>query len=82
MYVITHAFIRSYREGVLQTKSLLDYYRNNLKDKKKKLALLTVMHKIVKYIFSIYKNQLYHEGRDLIIYNQIYLQHCNNKNIE
>lgn len=45
------------RNEQIRNKILLDYYRNNLRSKNKKFALITVMYKIVNYIFATLKNQ-------------------------
>ncbi|MBU3107903.1 hypothetical protein [Clostridium gasigenes] len=74
MYVIALASIRKDKKGIPMNEVLLDYYEKNMKGKVKKVALGTVIHKIVHYIFSILKSQTPYEQRNPKIHNQMYLQ--------
>jgi len=36
---------------------LLKYYQENLKGKKAKVGLVAIMHKLIKYLFAVLRNQ-------------------------
>lgn len=45
------------KNDVPQNPVIYEYYISNLKGKKKKVALVAVMHKLVKYIFAVVRDQ-------------------------
>jgi len=57
LYAVALASIRRNRSGNLTNAVLLDYYQNNLKGKKPKIALVAIMRKIINYIFAVLRNQ-------------------------
>ncbi|KYH30446.1 transposase IS116/IS110/IS902 family protein [Clostridium tepidiprofundi DSM 19306] len=69
LYAVALASVRTNNNEVL-----LKYYKENLKGKKKKVALGAVMNKLIKYIFSVLKNQKPYEIRDPKIHEKMYLQ--------
>ncbi|RDA73858.1 IS110 family transposase, partial [Hafnia paralvei] len=56
LYAVALASIRSKRNGQATNKILLDYYKTNLVGKKKKVALVAIMHKLINYIFAILRD--------------------------
>lgn len=44
-----------------------------MRNKKKKVGLVAVMHKLINYIFSVLKNQKEYELRDPKLHLQMYL---------
>jgi hypothetical protein len=52
---------------------LLKYYKENLNGKSKKVGLVAIMHKLIKYIFSVLKNQKEYELRNPQIHSRMYL---------
>lgn len=63
------------RNGKANNEIILEYYKNKLKSKKPKVALGAVMHKIVRYIFSVIKNQKPYAQRDPKIHCRMFLNH-------
>lgn len=74
LYAVALASIRSKRNGQANNKVLLDYYQNNLKGKKKKVALVAIMHKLVNYMFAVLRDQKPYEQRIPKIHQQMYLR--------
>ncbi len=74
LYAVALASIRSTRNGKPINEILLKYYKENLKGKKNKVALVAIMSKLTRYIFSILKNQKPYEIRDPRIHEKMYLQ--------
>ena len=74
LYAVALASIRSKRNGQANNKVLLDYYQNNLKGKKKKVALVAIMHKLVNYMFAILRDQKPYEQRIPKLHQQMYLK--------
>lgn len=63
------------RNGEANNEIILEYYNNKLKSKKPKVALGAVMHKIVRYIFSVIKNKKPYELRHPEIHSKMFLTH-------
>lgn len=63
------------RNGEANNPIILEYYKNKLESKKPKVALGAIMHKIVRYIFSVIKNQKPYEERHPKIHCRMYLNH-------
>ncbi|MBY6796508.1 IS110 family transposase [Clostridium botulinum] len=78
LYAVALASIRTKRTGEANNKILLDYYQNNLKGKKKKVALVAIMHKLINYIFAVLRNQKEYEQRLPKIHHKMYLENSNN----
>ena len=74
LYAVALASIRSKRNGQANNKVLLDYYQNNLKGKKKKVALVAIMHKLVNYMFAVLRDQKPYEQRIPKLHQQMYLK--------
>ncbi len=74
LYAAALASVRTNKNGKPNNEVLLKYYKENLKGKKKKVALVAVMNKLIKYIFSVLKNQKPYEIRDPKIHEKMYLQ--------
>lgn len=77
LYAVALASIRTNRNGQPINKVLLDYYKNNLNDKKKKVALVAIMHKLVNYIFAVLRDQKEYEQRLPKIHQKMYLENRN-----
>lgn len=77
LYAAALASIRTKRNGEAINEILLNYYKENLNGKKKKVALVAVMHKLINYIFAVLRNQKEYEQRLPKIHNQMYLKNTN-----
>ena len=73
LYAVALACIRKTKKGIPINSVLYDYKNNNLNGKKKKVTLGAIMHKILKYIFSILRDQKPYEFREPKIHNQMFL---------
>lgn len=78
LYAAALASIRTKRTGEANNKVLQDYYKNNLNGKEKKVALVAIMHKLVKYIFAVLREQKEYEQRLPKIHHKMYLENRNN----
>ncbi|MGO5067103.1 transposase, partial [Clostridium sp. LCP25S3_F8] len=78
LYAVALASIRTKRTGEATNKILLDYYQNNLKGKKKKVALVAIIHKLINYIFAVLRDQKEYEQRSPKIHHKMYLENSNN----
>ena len=79
LYAVALASIRKCKNGKLVNSVLYGYYHDNLKGKKKKVALGAVMHKLVKYIFAVLREQKPYEIRDPRLHDQMYLKNASGK---
>jgi transposase len=79
LYSAALVSIRHKRGGELFNQTLFDYYHNNLKDKKKKVAIGAVMHKLVNYTFAVLRDQKEFEPRSPKIHQQMYLNNQERK---
>lgn len=75
LYAIALASVRNKPNGVPNNLVLQQYYQENLKGKAKKVALVAIMHKLLKYIFSVLKKQSEFVIRDPKIHKQMFLEH-------
>lgn len=78
LYAVALASIRSKRNGQATNKILLDYYKTNLVGKKKKVALVAIMHKLINYIFAILRDQKQYELRLPQVHQKMFLENTNN----
>ncbi len=74
LYAVALASVRTNRNGEPLNKVLLNYYKENLKGKSKKVGLVAIMHKLINYIFSVLRNQKEFELRDPKIHIKMYLE--------
>lgn len=74
LYAVVLTSIRNKRNGEANNPVLQQYYKENLKGKAKKVAFIAVMHKLLKYIFSVLKHKKTFEVRDPRIHEKMYLQ--------
>ena len=74
LYAVALASIRSKRNGQANNKILLDYYQDNLKGKKKKVALVAIMHKLINYMFAVLRDKKPYEQRIPKIHQQMHLR--------
>ena len=79
LYAVALASIRSKRNGEPTNPILLKYYQENLKGKKPKVALVAIMHKLIKYIFAVLKNQEAYQLRDPKLHQRMYLENHSRK---
>ncbi|MGO5066843.1 IS110 family transposase, partial [Clostridium sp. LCP25S3_F8] len=77
LYAVALASIRTKRTGEATNKILLDYCQNNLKGKKKKVALVAIIHKLINYIFAVLRDQKEYEQRLPKIHHKMYLENAN-----
>lgn len=77
LYAVALASIRTTRNGQAINKVLMDYYKNNLNGKKKKVALVAIMHKLINYIFAVLRDQKEYEERLPQIHQKMYLENSN-----
>ncbi|HEY8804162.1 MAG TPA: transposase [Clostridium sp.] len=74
LYAVALASIRVKRNGEATNTVLLKYYKENLNGKKTKVALVTVMHKLIKYIFAVLRNQQEYQVRDPKLHQRMFLE--------
>ena len=79
LYAVALTSIKKCKNGKLINSVLYGYYHDNLKGKKKKVALCAVMHKLVNYIFSVLREQKPYEIRDPRLHEQMYLKNASGK---
>jgi transposase len=77
LYAVALASVRTKRNGEAINQVLLKYYQENLKGKKAKVALVAVMHKLIKYIFAVLRDQQEYQVRDPKLHQKMFLN--NNK---
>ena len=77
LYAVALASIRIKRNGEATNRILLKYYQENLKGKKAKVALVAVMHKLIKYLFAVLRNQQEYQVRDPKVHQKMFLENKN-----
>ena len=77
LYAVALASIRMKRNGEATNPVLLNYYQENLKGKKAKVALVAVMHKLIKYLFAVLRNQQEYQIRDPKLHQRMFLENNN-----
>lgn len=77
MYAVALASIRCKCNGDSTNSVLLNYYKNNMSGKSKKVGLVAIMHKLMKYIFSVLRTQTPYEIRTPLEYHKIYIENVN-----
>jgi transposase len=73
LYAIALSSIRKTKAGKPMNQVLYDAYHTKLKGKKKKVRLVAIMNKLLRYIFSVLKNQKPYEVRDPRIHQQMFM---------
>jgi len=79
LYAAALASIRTKCNGEATNKVLLKYYQENLKGKKAKVALVAIMHKLIKYLFAVLRNQQEYQVRSPKLHQKMFIE---NKNIK
>lgn len=79
LYTVAISSIRKSSSGKPINSTLYEYRNENLKGKKNKVAIGAIMHKIVKYIFAILRDQTPYEIRDPKLHNKMYLNNNSRK---
>jgi transposase len=79
LYAVALASIRTKRNGEAMNQVLLKYYQENLKGKKAKVALVAIMHKLIKYLFAVLRDQQEYQVRNPKLHQKIFIE---NKNIK
>ncbi|MGL6105766.1 IS110 family transposase [Romboutsia sp.] len=79
LYAVALASIRCKRNGDPTNSVLLDYYKNNMSGKSKKVGLVAIMHKLMKYIFSVLRSQNPYELRMPLEHCKAYIENVNLK---
>ena len=74
LYAVALASIRSKRNGLATNSILLNYYKENMNGKNKKVGLVAVMKKLLGYIFSVLKNQKSYEIRHPELHCRMYVE--------
>ena len=74
LYAVALASIRIKRNGEATNQVLLKYYQENLKGKRVKVALVAVMHKLIKYLFAVLRNQEEYQVRDPKLHQKMFLE--------
>ncbi len=70
LYALALASVRKTKVGVTMNQVLYEMYHTTLKGKKKKVRLVAIMNKLLRYIFSVLKNQKPYEVRNPKIHQQ------------
>jgi len=73
LYALALASIRKTKAGVPMNQVLYDAYHITLKGKKKKVRLVAIMNKLLRYIFSVLKNQKPYEVRNPKIHQKMFM---------
>lgn len=73
LYAIALSSIRKTKAGIPMNQVLYDAYHTKLNGKKKKVRLVAIMNKLLRYIFSVLKNQKPYEVRDPRIHQQMFM---------
>lgn len=73
LYALALASIRKTKAGVPMNQVLYDTYHTTLKGKKKKVRLVAIMNKLLRYIFSVLKNQKPYEVRNPRIHQKMFM---------
>ncbi len=81
LYAVALASIRSKRNGDATNSILLDYYKNNMNGKSKKVGIVAIMHKLMKYLFSVLRNQKEYEIRNPKLHCKMYLENTTLLNV-
>lgn len=75
LYTLALSCVRKTKAGKAINQVLYDYYHTQLGNKKKKkVRLVAVMNKLLRYIFSVLKNQKPYEVRNPKIHKKMYLE--------
>jgi len=74
LYAVALASVRIKRNGEATNQILLKYYQENLKGKKAKVALVAVMHKLIKYLFAVLRNQEEYQVRDPKLHQKMFIE--------
>lgn len=74
LYAVALASVRNSKTGHPINPVLQSYYKQNMTGKAKKVGLVAVMHKIVKYIFAVLRDQTPYEVREPKIHSQMHLR--------
>lgn len=74
LYAVALASVRSKRNGLATNSVLLNYYKENMNGKSKKVGIVAVMKKLLGYIFSILKNQKSYEIRNPELHCKMYVE--------
>jgi transposase len=74
LYAVALSSIRTKRNGEATNKVLLKYYQENLKGKKSKVGLVAIMHKLIKYLFAVLRNQQEYQVRDPKLHQKMFLE--------
>ena len=77
LYAVALASIRKTWQGNEVNKVLYDFYNINLEGKKKKVAIVAIMHKLINYIFAVLRDQKKYEQRQPQIHKRMYLENQN-----
>lgn len=73
LYTISLTAIRKKPNGEFSNKNLYDYYHKLIETKKKKVAIVAVIHKIIKYMFAVLRDQKEYECRNPKIHCKMFL---------
>lgn len=74
LFTVALASIRTTKDKKPMNTTLHEYYNISLDKKKKKIKLVAVMNKLLRYIFSVLKNQTPYEVRDPRIHKRMFLE--------
>lgn len=73
LYALALASVRKTKAGAPMNQVLYEMYHTTLKGKKKKVRLVAIMNKLLRYIFSVLKNQKPYEVRNPKIHKQMFM---------
>ena len=79
LYAVALSSIRTKRNGEATNKVLLKYYQENLKGKKSKVGLVAIMHKLIKYLFAVLRNQQEYQVRSPKLHQKMFMENQNIK---
>ncbi len=74
LYSVALSSVRKSKNGKAVNQVLYDYYHQTLKAKKKKVRLVAIMNKLLRYIFSIFKNDKPYVMRHPKLHKRMFLE--------
>jgi len=74
LFTIILSVIKKKSNGEFSNQSLYEYYHKLIITKKKKVSMIAVMHKMIKYIFAVLRNQKPYVHRPPEIHKRMFLE--------
>ncbi len=75
LYSFALQCVKKNQDGKPLNATIHDYYNQQLKHKKKKVRLVAVMHKLLKYIFAVLRDRKPYVVRNAKVHKRMFLEH-------